>query len=214
VSAARERVLKTAGKLFHREGIRAVGVDRIAAEARVGKMTLYRHFATKDDLVVAVLEGRDGPARAALDAAMEHAGEDPVVRLLAPFAMLEPWFTSPGFRGCPFMNASLELHDPDHPARAVARRHKAATRDAFARAARDAGRPDDEADALADQLALLFDGAIAQAQMRDPRTVARAARAAAQALVDSAAPPSVSGSRQPTGSASTSPSPGPHEPGS
>jgi AcrR family transcriptional regulator len=188
MSAARERVLKTASRLFHREGIRAVGVDRIAAEAEVGKMTLYRHFATKDDLVVAVLEGRDGPARAALAAAIEHAGDDPRARLLAPFSMLEPWFTGPGFRGCPFMNASLELHDPRHPARAVARRHKAATRDAFAAAAVAVGcaAPEDAA-ALADQLALLFDGAIAQAQTRDPRAVARAALAAAAVLVDATA---------------------------
>jgi AcrR family transcriptional regulator len=182
VSAARERVLATASRLFHREGIRAVGVDRIAAEAEVGKMTLYRHFATKDDLVVAVLDGRDGPARAALHAAMDHAGDDPRARLLAPFAMLEPWFASRGFRGCPFMNASLELHDPGHPARAVARRHKAATRDAFAQAASQVDTIADP-EALADQLALLFDGAIAQAQMRDPQTVARAARTAAETLV-------------------------------
>jgi AcrR family transcriptional regulator len=187
VSAARDRVLATASRLFHHEGVRAVGVDRIAAEAGVGKMTLYRHFTTKDDLVVAVLEGRDGPARDALAAAMEHAGDDPRARLLAPFAMLEPWFASRGFRGCPFMNASLELHDPGHPARAVARRHKAATRDAFAGAARAAGIAG--AEALADQLAILFDGAIAQAQTRDPATVARAARAAAAALVDAATRP-------------------------
>ncbi|MCW2986101.1 MAG: regulatory protein TetR, partial [Conexibacter sp.] len=90
MSAARERVLATASRLFGREGIRAVGVDRIAAEAAVGKMTLYRHFATKDDLVVAVLERRDEPARAALAAAMDRAGDDPRARLLAPFAMLEP----------------------------------------------------------------------------------------------------------------------------
>jgi AcrR family transcriptional regulator len=209
VSAGRDRVLQAASRLFHREGIRAVGVDRIAAEAEVGKMTLYRHFATKDDLVVAVLEGRDGPARAALAAAMDHAGDDPRARLLAPFAMLEPWFTGRGFRGCPFMNASLELRDPGHPARAVARRHKAATRDVFAVAARAAGLADANADALADQLAVLFDGAIAQAQMRDPVTVARAARAAASALVAAAQP---SGSRQPSGSASASAIPGPHEP--
>ena len=84
MSAARDRVLATAAKLFHKEGIRAVGVDRIAAKADVGKMTLYRHFATKDDLVVATLEQRDGPARAALAAAMEHAGDDPRARLLRP----------------------------------------------------------------------------------------------------------------------------------
>jgi AcrR family transcriptional regulator len=201
VSTARERVLKTASRLFHREGIRAVGVDRISAEADVGKMTLYRHFATKDELVVAVLEGRDGPARAALAAAMEHAGDDPRARLLAPFAMLEPWFASRGFRGCPFMNASLELREPTHPphpARAVARRHKAATRDVFAVAAGEAGLAD--AEALADQLAVVFDGAIAQAQMREPAVVARAALAAAEALVDGAA--QASGSRHPSGSAS------------
>ena len=186
MSAARERVLKTASRLFYREGIRAVGVDRIAAEADVSKMTLYRHFATKDDLVVAVLEERDGPARAALEAAIEQAGDHPRGRLLAPFAMLEPWFTSPGFRGCPFMNASLELHDPGHPARAVASRHKAATRDAFARAAEEAGFAKAAAGALADQLAVLFDGAIAQAQAREPRAVARAARAAAAAVVEAA----------------------------
>jgi AcrR family transcriptional regulator len=186
MSAARERVLRTAARLFAREGIRAVGVDRIAAEADVGKMTLYRHFRTKDELVVATLEGADGPARAALAAAMERAGGDPRARLLAPFAMLEPWFGGRGFHGCPFMNASLELHDPGHPATAVAARHKAATRDAFAAAASDAGLDEAAAGPLADQLALLFDGAIAQAQMREPRAVARAALQAATVLVDAA----------------------------
>jgi AcrR family transcriptional regulator len=188
MSAARDRVLRTASRLFHREGIRAVGVDRIAAEADVGKMTLYRHFATKDELVVATLDVADGPARAALAAAMDHAGDDARARLLAPFAMLEPWFSSRAFHGCPFMNASLELHDPGHPATAVAARHKAATRDAFAKAGRAAGLGAAAAGTLADQLALLFDGAIAQAQMREPVAVARAARRAAATLVDSALP--------------------------
>jgi AcrR family transcriptional regulator len=186
VSAARERVLRTAAKLFAREGIRGVGVDRIAAEAEVGKMTLYRHFATKDDLIVATLETADGPARAALAAAMDHAGADPWARLLAPFAMLEPWFTGRGFHGCPFMNASLELHDPGHPATAIASRHKAATRDVFAIAAAEAGLDTEASATLADQLAVLFDGAIAQAQMRDPHTVAQAALSAATTLIAAA----------------------------
>jgi AcrR family transcriptional regulator len=177
----RERVLKTASTLFYREGVRAVGVDRIAAEANVSKMTLYRHFPTKDDLVVAVLEARDEPARGLLSSIVP-AGATPRDRLLSPFAMLEPWFTSRGFRGCPFMNASLELADPGHPARAVAERHKTATRDHFAALAREAGAADP--DALADQLAVLFDGAIAQAQMREPTGVARAALSAAATLVD------------------------------
>lgn len=186
MSEARERVLQTASRLFAREGIRAVGVDRIAAEAGVGKMTLYRHFATKDELIVATLEGADGPARAALSSAIGRAGDDPWARLLAPFAMLDPWFTGRGFHGCPFMNAGLELHDPGHPATAVASRHKAATRDLFATAAATAGLGEPAATALADQLAVLFDGAIAQAQLRDPHTVAHAALAAATTLVTAA----------------------------
>jgi hypothetical protein len=136
MSAAHARVLKTATRLFQREGIRA--------------------------------------------------GDDPRARLLAPFAALESWFTSPGLHGCPFVNASLELHDPGHPATALATRHKAATRDLFATAAGAAGLGDAAAAALADQLAVLFDGAIAQAQMREPRAVARAALAAATTLVDAA----------------------------
>jgi AcrR family transcriptional regulator len=189
-SAARERVLTTAGRLFAREGIRAVGVDRIAAEAGVGKMTLYRHFASKDDLVVAFLEARDGPARDLLRGASEHAGPDPVDRLLAPFVALEPWFTSRGFRGCPFMNTSLELSDPAHPARAVAERHKAATREHFTACATAAGAADPAA--LGDQLALVFDGAVAQAATRDATGAARAGLAVARALVAAAVegPPS------------------------
>jgi AcrR family transcriptional regulator len=180
----RERVLRTASKLFYAEGIRAVGVDRIAAEAGVSKMTLYRHYPTKDELVVAVLEARDAPARNLLHAASEHAADTARDRLLACFAMLGPWFGSRGFRGCPFMNASLELADPAHPARAVAERHKAATRDQFAALARELEVADP--DALADQLALVFDGAIAQAQMRDAAGAATAALAAATALLDAA----------------------------
>jgi AcrR family transcriptional regulator len=191
---ARERVLEAASRLFYREGIRAVGVDRIAADANVSKMTLYRHFPTKDDLVVAVLRARDEPALGLLSAATRTAAT-PRDRLLAGFAMLEPWFTRRGFRGCPFMNASLELADPGHPARAVAEEHKRATRDHFARLAREAGTH--EPDALADQLAVLFDGAIAQAQMREPVGVARAALAAARTLVDSAMPGGAPGRGRP-----------------
>jgi len=182
----RDRVLAAASRLFYEEGIRAVGVERIAAEAKVSKMTLYRHFSTKDDLVVAVLEQRDEPARRMLTHAA-RTGKTSRERLLAPFMMLERWFTSEGFRGCPFMNASLELADPAHPARAVADRHKRATRDEFEALASAAGVPDPAS--LADQLGLLFDGAIAQAQMRDPTQAARAALAAAKALVDAAAKP-------------------------
>jgi AcrR family transcriptional regulator len=177
----RERVLRAASKLFYLEGIRSVGVDRIAREADVSKMTLYRHFPTKDDLVVATLERREGPAREAFEQAALAASDDPREQLLAIFELLAPWFGSDGFRGCPFMNATLELADAEHPARRVAGEHKERTRAFFERLAREAGARDPEA--LSHQLLLLFDGAIAETQIAaDPRP-GRDAAAAARALV-------------------------------
>jgi AcrR family transcriptional regulator len=179
----RERVLKTASRLFYAEGIRAVGVERIAAEAKVSKMTLYHHFPSKDELVAAVLDGRDQPTLNMIAAAADQ-GADPRARLLMPFEMLDALFKSRGYRGCPFMNASLELAEPGHPASKVASRHKESTRDQLELRAREAGASAPAA--LADQLAVLLDGAMAQAQMRDRATVAGAALAAATTLVDRA----------------------------
>ncbi|WP_165246577.1 TetR/AcrR family transcriptional regulator [Paludisphaera soli] len=122
LSKARQRILETADRLFYEEGFRAVGIDRIIAEAGVAKATLYAHFPSKDDLILAVLEHREHSTNEFFRAAMgRHASEG---ALRAFFAALREWFESPGFRGCAFQNATVELADPSHPGTAYSRGFK------------------------------------------------------------------------------------------
>src|SRR6266567_3988219 len=103
---SRQRILDTAAELFYREGVRGVGVDRIAAESGLAKMTLYYHFKSKDELVVAWLRRRDEEWMSWLKSAVE--GRDGT-GLLAVFEALREWFETPDFRGCAFINAHAEL---------------------------------------------------------------------------------------------------------
>jgi AcrR family transcriptional regulator len=114
-SEARQRILETADRLFYQNGIRAVGVDRVIAEAGVAKMTLYAHFPSKDDLIVAVLRHREDALREFVGEAMGRHAKRAKDRLRAFFAALKDLFSQSGFRGCPFQNALAELADPDHP---------------------------------------------------------------------------------------------------
>ena len=124
-SDARQRLLDTADRLFYAEGFRAVGIDRIIAEAGVAKMTLYSHFRSKDDLILAVLRHREEQVLAWFAREMERhtrSGRGPARGRF--FAALKEWFESPGFRGCAFINASVELADAGHPGSVFARQHK------------------------------------------------------------------------------------------
>jgi AcrR family transcriptional regulator len=123
-SEARHRVLKTADRLFYQDGVRAVGVDRIIAEAGVAKMSLYNHFPSKDDLILAVLKYREVSTLEFFRSAMDRHGRMAKSPLRAFFAALKDYFESAGFRGCPFQNAAIELADPAHPGTAFARGHK------------------------------------------------------------------------------------------
>ena len=123
-SQARQRILETADRLFYKEGVRAVGIDRIIAEAGVAKMSLYNHFASKDDLVLAVLKYREENVLEFFRVAMERHGKKTKSPLRAFFAALKELFESPGFRGCPFQNAAVELADPKHPGTEFVRGHK------------------------------------------------------------------------------------------
>src|SRR5436305_4519517 len=114
-SEPRQRILETADRLFYQEGIRAVGIDRIIAEAGVAKMSLYNHFPSKDDLILAVLEYREGNVLKFFRSSMERHANKAKSQLKAFFAALKDFFESPGFRGCPFQNAAVELADPTHP---------------------------------------------------------------------------------------------------
>src|SRR5688572_6339230 len=95
-SPAKQRILETADRLFYEDGIRAVGIDRIIAEAGVAKMTLYAYFASKDDLIVAVLRHREGSVLEFFRSAMERHGKRAKDKMRAFFATLEEWFESPG----------------------------------------------------------------------------------------------------------------------
>jgi AcrR family transcriptional regulator len=123
-SEARQRILETADRLFYRDGIRAVGIDRIIAEAEVAKMSLYKHFSSKDDLILAVLKHREESVLEFFRVAMERHGKKAKNPLRAFFAALKEFFESPGFRGCPFQNAAIELADPSHPGTEFVRGHK------------------------------------------------------------------------------------------
>ena len=123
-SEVRQRILETADRLFYQDGIRAVGIDRIIAEADVAKMSLYKHFPSKDDLILAVLKYREEKILEFFETAMERHGKRTKDKLRAFFAALKDWFESPGFRGCAFQNAAVELADPAHAGTQFVKEHK------------------------------------------------------------------------------------------
>jgi AcrR family transcriptional regulator len=179
----RERLLQTADRLFYAEGIHAVGIDRILAEARVAKASLYGHFGGKDALVEAYLDGRSTGWRAHVEAELPGRATEPAERLLAVFDMLGEWFAEPGYRGCPFINVGAECGTEGSVA-AVLDRHRAWVRDLFAGLLTEAGHP--RPAATARQLSLLYDGAMVAAQLDGDPSAAVDARDAAWRLVEGA----------------------------
>jgi AcrR family transcriptional regulator len=176
-----ERILRTASDLFYDEGIRAVGIQRVIEEAGIAKASLYAHYASKDDLVAACIDDRASASRRQMEARLADPSLDPRARLLLFFDVQGEWIADPAFRGCPLLNASSELADADHPAKAVASRHRAWLHDTLATLAEAAGAraPRD----LAGALAVLYDGASASALIdRSPAAASHARRAAEQLL--------------------------------
>jgi AcrR family transcriptional regulator len=179
--APRERLLAAAGDLFYRQGIRSVGVDEIVAEANVAKMSLYRSFASKDELAAAYLMERDGRYWRWWDGIVAKHPGDPRRQINALFRSLAERTTHPEWRGCPFTNAATEFPEPDHPARKIAEANKRELQRRLRALAEAAGasRPA----ALADQLVLLFEGAYTTAQTFGTDGPAKAVAGAADALV-------------------------------
>lgn len=178
---ARERLLTTAEDLFYAEGVRAVGVERILSASGVGRASFYRHFAGKDELVVAVLSGRDVRWRDWLRSAVDGYGRPAAERPLAVFDALVERFTGDGFRGCAFINTMIEAADPDSAAHRIAAEHKSAVTEYLDTLLADAGR-DDHAE-LAPQLMLLVDGAIVTALREGSLDAAVRAKRIAEALL-------------------------------
>ena len=166
--SGRERVLETAYRLFSKHGTRAVGVDRIIAESGVAKMTLYRNFASKDDLILAFLELREQRwTRGWLQDTVQGRAATPAERLLAIFDVFGEWFAREDFEGCSFINVMLEVADPDHPVHQASVKHLTAIRAYVADLAEQAGVPADQADAFARQWHILMKGSIVAAAEGD-----------------------------------------------
>jgi AcrR family transcriptional regulator len=158
----RARILVAAADLFYRHGIRAVGVEAIAEAADTNKMTLYRHFASKDELVAEYLRQSANAADGCWERfAQAHPG-DPLAQLCAWLQEMARHLAEPNERGCALANAAIELPEKDHPARRVIEEYKKAQRTRLARLAEQAGLREPEM--LADELHLLLEGARVTAQ--------------------------------------------------
>ena len=180
-SDARQRIVETAERLFYAEGIRSVGIDRIIAESEVAKMTLYNHFASKDDLILAVLKYREEKFGGMFDRWMERHARNGSDRIEAFFAALKDWFKSSGFRGCAFINASVELADANHAASQFSAEHKERFYEMLTEIITDTAGA--KAASVAPAIALLVEGAIVTAVMEQSPASADTAKDAALALI-------------------------------
>ena len=184
--SARDRILDTAFRLFYAHGIRGVGVDTIIAESDVAKATLYKHFPSKDELVIAYLDRVDAAWLAALRTAAQAAGPQPRDQLVGMFDALASACRRDGYHGCAFINTAAEAQ-PGGPVHARTVAHKQAVRDWVRDLAAQAGA--DDPDALAQGLTLILDGGLSAGVLdADPAAPDAAARAA-RALVDASCPP-------------------------
>lgn len=168
MSEARTRLLDTATRLFYAEGLHAVGVDRIVAEAQVTRATLYRHFPSKDDLLVAYLTQADEAIRARTDAA-RSSGADPddIIRSVAQ--SIADDIQRPGFRGCAFLNAAAEYPDRDHPVHQAVLKHREWFLATMIELFSDTGKIDPEP--AARHFVMLRDGAMNSGCLTDPQPI-------------------------------------------
>jgi AcrR family transcriptional regulator len=181
-ATGRERVLEAAYELFSRSGVSTVGVDAVIARAGVAKATLYRNFASKDELAVAFLERREERWTLGwLMAEVKRRSDVPREQLLAIFDVFGEWFATPEFEGCAFINVMLELDDPDSVVRQASVRHLHNIRAFVAEIAGEAGI--DDTDGFARQWHILMKGSIVAAAEGD-RRAARRAKKMARTLIE------------------------------
>lgn len=179
-SNARNRLLDAAGRLFYAEGIHAVGVDRVIAEADVAKATLYAHFAAKEELVAAYLARQSQRWVDAVQARAKSFEVESVAAALSPFDILAERVAAPGYRGCPFINAAAEFPGPGSVTKEISV-HRRRVRAMFSNL-----RAEAEGDgALTSALVVVYDGAMSAAYLdRSPDIVSYARRVAEQLLHD------------------------------
>ena len=185
----REELVESAMRVFYRHGFHASGLESILEEGGISRMTLYNHFKSKDELIVAALRRRDEIFRNRMMKFVDSKAKAPLERLLAVFDFHEQWFTGKDFCGCMFINASAEFADPQCAVRRVAAEHKRSIARYLADLCRQCGLSGPEL--IADQLNLLHEGAIVTAQVvgqvhdsgADPGAAARLAREMAQRIL-------------------------------
>jgi AcrR family transcriptional regulator len=171
--SGRERVSRAAYELFSREGIRAVGVDAVIAKAGTAKMTLYRNFPSKDDLIIDFLRRREQLwTREWLQAESQRRGETPKDQLLAIFDIFSDWFRQPDFEGCPFLTTMIEINDREHPVHQAAVTHLANIRSYIEELALAAGIADPGS--FARKWHILMKGSIMAAHEGDTAAASRA----------------------------------------
>lgn len=182
---ARDRIFETARELFYQHGIRAVGVETIAAEADATKMTLYRNFPSKDELVAEVLREQEREYWAWWEEVTARCCTDPRAQLEAIFDAFETKACDKDVHGCPLSNAAIELHEAEHPAQVVSVNYKKELHRRLTELCRAAGARDDD---LADALMLLMEGAyisrVTLGVAGPVRAVSRSARALIKAHLD------------------------------
>ena len=177
-----EHLIDTAIELFAEHGYHATGIDTILAKSGVSKKTLYRHFRSKDELILAALKKYDGLFRNGFMRQVESRAETPQARLLAVYDVAADWFEQNNFYGCMYINAVSEFSEPDTPIRQVCREFKSLMRRYIEDLCRAAGA--EKPSELAEELALLLEGAIVTAQVSEQRTrAAQVAKTAAGALI-------------------------------
>jgi len=181
--SVRDRILNTARELFYREGIRAVGVDTVVAQSGVAKTSLYRWFPSKDVLIAAVLEQEAQDRWNGWDRNMERSPAEPREQLRSQLAGITRFIGSAKYRGCPFMNTTVEFPDPEHPARKVATGVAVELRRRV-RSLVDGIEGISDPAALTDQLILLIDGAFTSAQCLGKDGPPRYLLSAADALLE------------------------------
>ncbi|MDE4097092.1 TetR/AcrR family transcriptional regulator [Phaeobacter gallaeciensis] len=182
----RDELVRKALDVFYRNGFHATGMDKLVSETGVSKTSMYKHFRTKEDLILAVLRLRDENFRHWLYRRIEELSDTPKGQMLALFDALSEWFTKPEFRGCMFIKASAEFQEINHPIHAQSAAHKQILQDHFSEIAEAADANDPRL--LARQLLLLKEGAIVSAVLArggglagDP---AADAKEAARGLID------------------------------
>ena len=181
----RDELVRNALEVFYRDGFHATGMDKLVAETGISKTSMYKHFRTKEEMILAVLRLRDERFRNWFCRRVEEIADTPKERLLAAFDVLHEWIASPGFKGCMFIKAVAEFQDPEDPIHIQAATHKRMLLEYVHEIAVRAGARDPAA--LARQLMLLKEGAIVTSVMLGNATPALDAKAAAELLIEAAA---------------------------